>query len=165
MAEVKERRYKPRLLTEDQFEKGLRLKEEGRSYRDIGEILGGFTAQQMSCQFGPSRPRQADARAYSMKMRDQQAELRFGITPEMYADMLARQGGRCAICEKPNGFYSVRLVIDHDHACCPGKKTCGKCVRGLLCTACNLHLGKPWHEARYPDAVDAYLSGKLVTFS
>ena len=34
------------------------------------------------------------------------------------------------------------LDIDHDHRCCGGDKICGKCVRGLLCSACNLSIGK-----------------------
>lgn len=36
------------------------------------------------------------------------------------------------------------LQVDHDHACCPGKKSCGACVRGVLCGGCNralAHLG------------------------
>lgn len=78
------------------------------------------------------------------KYLDAQGESRrvrlYGISHDRYAAMLADQGGGCAICGGLNG--KRRLSIDHDHACCPGERTCGECVRGLLCDACNHGLGK-----------------------
>lgn len=60
------------------------------------------------------------------------------MTLERYEEMLAEQGGGCAICRRPPG--RTRLHVDHDHRCCPGKKSCGECVRGLLCWYCNRSL-------------------------
>jgi hypothetical protein len=56
----------------------------------------------------------------------------FGLSPELYRDMLISQHGVCAACKKPCSRNTV-LSVDHDH------KT-GK-VRKLLCSKCNLILG------------------------
>lgn len=64
----------------------------------------------------------------------------YGLSVEQYAAMSAAQGGVCAICKQPpRGKPPVNkhLAVDHDHSCCPGKKSCGRCVRGLLCARCN----------------------------
>lgn len=70
---------------------------------------------------------------------------KFKLTPEDYEDMLAEQRGVCAICKNPETHtYKGRvteLVVDHNRGCCSGKKSCGKCVRGLLCHNCNAGLG------------------------
>lgn len=75
--------------------------------------------------------------------RNRQLWLRYKVTPERYEQMLVSQGGKCAVCgstrassKKPDMWN-----VDHDHSCCPGDKTCGKCVRGLLCAGCNTRLG------------------------
>jgi hypothetical protein len=64
----------------------------------------------------------------------------YGISAAQYQALLEAQGGRCYLCRRRS---SQRLAVDHDHACCPGKVSCGKCVRGLLCAperGCNLGL-------------------------
>lgn len=60
------------------------------------------------------------------------------MTYERYAELVAIQAGRCAICAELVGM----LVIDHDHRCCLGsQKRCGSCNRDLLCHMCNMGLG------------------------
>lgn len=64
---------------------------------------------------------------------------RFGLTIEQFEGLFGQQGGRCAICN----VGGETLHIDHDHACCPGvNRSCGGCVRGLLCMSCNNGLGR-----------------------
>lgn len=59
---------------------------------------------------------------------DRRAKLRkYGLTIDQYDEMLAVQGGLCAICRKPP--TKLRLAVDHSHQ--TGE------VRGLLCGRCN----------------------------
>lgn len=61
---------------------------------------------------------------------------RYGLSREKYAHILTRQKGLCAICHEEEA-----TSIDHDHECCAGGGSCGKCVRGILCRSCNWGLG------------------------
>jgi hypothetical protein len=54
---------------------------------------------------------------------------RYRLRPEQYQELI-KDG--CAIC----GTHED-LCVDHDHSCCPGSRTCGKCVRGALCKRHN----------------------------
>lgn len=47
----------------------------------------------------------------------------------------------CSGCGKTQLEASV-FHFDHDHNCCSGRKSCGKCYRGLLCQKCNIALGQ-----------------------
>jgi hypothetical protein len=67
--------------------------------------------------------------------RNWNLQRRYGITAEQYDQMLADQGGVCKICK--HAPVSNRLHVDHDRACCPRIGSCGKCIRGLLCSGCN----------------------------
>lgn len=66
---------------------------------------------------------------------------RYGLTIDQYHEMLEEQNYSCKICGMPDLTFRKRLSVDHDHLCCPGTTSCGKCVRGLLCHRCNAGLG------------------------
>lgn len=74
---------------------------------------------------------------YWTRMRHQ-----YGLTREAFEAMLDRQQRRCAICrtDQPGGRYR-QWAVDHDHLCCAEARSCGSCVRGLLCNGCNHGLG------------------------
>jgi hypothetical protein len=69
----------------------------------------------------------------------------YGISSDQYYDMFNEQNGVCKICKKPE-TTKERMCIDHNHSCCPSVKnkrtrSCGKCIRGLICFRCNVVLG------------------------
>jgi hypothetical protein len=78
----------------------------------------------------------------------------YGLSQEQFDRLLSTQQQSCGMCHEP--FMEGQLIhVDHDHVCCQGKnRSCGECVRGLLCHACNIALGHI--ERRYAMA-RAYL--------
>jgi hypothetical protein len=82
-----------------------------------------------------------DPEGYRRYMRAAKLRSNYGITPKQYADMLEAQGGVCAICGSPDPGGKPHFAVDHDHSCCPGSRSCGRCVRGLLCAKCNNGIG------------------------
>lgn len=67
--------------------------------------------------------------------RDSRLRRTFGIGADEFDALLAEQGGGCAICQSRIGDSAGRrLAVDHCHD--------SGAVRGLLCSACNLGLGK-----------------------
>lgn len=72
---------------------------------------------------------------------------RFNLTVEQYEVLCSVYGNCCWRCRRPEtalgpGGRVQRLSVDHDHACCPGDGSCGKCIRGVLCVGCNFVLGR-----------------------
>jgi Recombination endonuclease VII len=83
----------------------------------------------------------------------------YGLTQEQFDRLPDAQQHTCGMCHEP--FEEGQLIhVDHDHACCRGKnRSCGECVRGLLCHTCNIALG--YIEHRYAMA-RAYLDSPPV---
>lgn len=116
-----------------------------------------------ACRNSTKKPKTAEqrenqrayARDYYAKNKDKYAAIvrenhlikSYRMTTAQYDQMLALQGGQCAICgsDDPDrlakGKQRKSFAIDHDHSCCPGSRSCGQCVRGLLCHPCNQGIG------------------------
>lgn len=63
---------------------------------------------------------------------------KYSLDRESWWEIFQTQGSVCVCGDaEPN----LTWHIDHDHTCCPGKDSCGSCVRGILCSNCNLALG------------------------
>lgn len=70
---------------------------------------------------------------YLPHMREVNIASKFNLSVDDYKELCS---SGCAICGD-----TTRLAVDHDHACCPGQKSCGACIRGVLCMRHNLALG------------------------
>ncbi len=78
---------------------------------------------------------------------------KYNLTPDDWQIMYDLQNGLCFICENEN-VGDRRLAVDHDHKCCPGLGSCGKCIRKLLCVKCNTVVG--WLESN-PERIEFLL--------
>lgn len=66
--------------------------------------------------------------------RRKQLLRKYNLTPETYDELLAKQGGKCAICGTTDPHHKSGIFcVDHDHL--KNKR------RGLLCFPCNSGLG------------------------
>jgi hypothetical protein len=61
---------------------------------------------------------------------------RHGLSEDQYLNLYNKYNGKCHSCKD-----RCATDIDHDHSCCDKMRSCGKCVRGLLCSQCNTALG------------------------
>ncbi len=101
-------------------------------------------------------PEAAQARKLAIKRAH--AVRRYGITLEQRDEMLAAQGGLCALCKSEvafrsnGGFDRAAAHIDHDHE--TGR------VRGILCGACNTALGRLGDSPERIELVLAYVRGQ-----
>lgn len=86
---------------------------------------------------------------------------KYGIDLTAIEALLVQQGG-CAICKRTEPKRGRRWSVDHDHSCCPGDYTCGKCVRGILCESCNIGLGSFSDDPIALESAAAYLRSGFI---
>lgn len=97
------------------------------------------------------RKQEAPQREF-MRRRESYLRSHFGISHADYEQMLAKQGGVCAICGTDDpGRNSPYFHVDHCHAT--------NVVRGLLCNGCNLGLGHFKDDKDRLSSAIAYLKG------
>lgn len=94
---------------------------------------------------------------------------RYGLTDTDVEAMMAAQGGVCAICHKPETRKSrhasdttTRLAVDHDE---PRRMRRLFCVRGLLCSKCNVAIGGLGHDVDRLRSAIAYLEAAEKDFA
>lgn len=94
--------------------------------------------------------RQKNKDIHYKNVKNAKYKRQFGITLEDYYKISELQNHRCAICGKEEN--GKQLAVDHCHE--TGK------VRGLLCSNCNLGLGKLGDSIESVGKALAYLKGK-----
>lgn len=107
----------------------------------------------------PKKPKPAPAPRYidtPEARRKYKLKHLYQLSLEEFDRMLQDQGAACAICRSPDP-RGTGWCVDHDHACCPGKRTCGKCTRGILCVPCNKGIGILGDTAEALERAAAYL--------
>ncbi len=77
---------------------------------------------------------------------------KYGLTKEDYYSLLAKQNNKCAICGCIESGHNATdlLLVDHCHK--------SNVVRGLLCSLCNLAIGRFKDDKRNLIAATFYLN-------
>jgi hypothetical protein len=78
----------------------------------------------------------------------------YSLSIEDFEKRVEDQYGVCAVCKN----LPAQFNIDHDHSCCAGKKSCGRCVRELLCDRCNKVLGAIEDDLDLLESMKTYLA-------
>lgn len=134
------------------------VRQYGREYSQRPEVRA-RTARQALARYHQLSSDEKLLRQSQRRTRATHLKHKYGITLDGYDAMLAAQGGGCAICGR-EPTESRRLAVDHDHACCPGDRSCGNCVRGLLCTTCNVWLGF-YENKKWIDRARQYIGREI----
>jgi len=112
----------------------------------------GHSPHCIPCHKGKAAERRATPE-YKVWKKNRSLVYKYGITLDEYNDMHYKQRGTCAICEKPEPIKTQPLAVDHCH-------DTGK-VRGLLCSNCNMGIGKLMDDEKIILKAAEYISSAL----
>lgn len=136
-------------------QKATRAHPDGRTGTAAG-YRSHWNAKETACD--PCKGSWKD-RSNEDQIQDRRLYHQYRIRLTEYRALLEAQGGGCAICSAPEAGGRGRFHVDHDHSCCPGNKSCGECVRGLLCHNCNTGIGSMGDDAAMLRKAADYLEG------
>lgn len=123
---------------------GCKVKKTHSEFHKRAASKDGFSPKCKECASHTNAARRSpgsQSEDYQRRKRDDPDWIRrhnlkqsYGMTLDEFDQILARQGGHCAICAttEPGGRHG-RFCVDHDHS--TGK------LRALLCSKCNVGLG------------------------
>jgi Recombination endonuclease VII len=125
-----------------------KVNEAARKYRAANREKVNDAARKYR-QAHPDRTRESHRKNYYKDVEYTREQARQAVRRRAHGPLVdvwfARawesQQGCCYLCEEaldPDGM----IHIDHDHNCCPPRKSCDNCRRGLACPRCNHVIGK-----------------------
>lgn len=134
-------------------------KERMKIYNALPEVKAGKLAYARSAL--GKQTRTAYQQSDRGRLLQSQANRRslYRISDETVAELLVTQDG-CAICHTWNPGGKGGWHVDHDHSCCPGTKSCGRCIRGILCNNHNLAIGMFEDDVELLYAAIRYLTAR-----
>jgi hypothetical protein len=137
---------------------GCRVRKPEGDFAKSASAIDGLQSSCRECRSG-------NYRLNAETVRDRMREYRFNLSRQQFDDLLDSQNGRCAICSSDTPGKS-HWAVDHDHACCPESgRSCGDCIRGILCGRCNLALGLINDDASILESMKHYLQDATQTRS